>query len=173
MMTPSQLACGVYLACGYSDMRKGTASLAMMVQQVLAEDPFGRRSEQLSRDKLQLGLEDLEWTIAESEAMQDAAGKAAEKQSDRRCTRPNRNHGALPAHLPRYEVMIDIDDRTSLRCGGCAGSHSERSMPASDPITWRGGEEKAGHRCGSVSLRNLLQRFWGMPPLIVRARKRR
>ena len=30
----------VYLACGYSDMRKGMQGLAMLVQQVLAEDPF-------------------------------------------------------------------------------------------------------------------------------------
>ncbi len=31
----------VYLACGVSDMRKGMTGLAMLVQQSLAEDPFG------------------------------------------------------------------------------------------------------------------------------------
>jgi transposase len=31
----------VYLACGTTDMRKGMAGLAMQVQQVLAENPFG------------------------------------------------------------------------------------------------------------------------------------
>ena len=31
--------------------------------------------------------------------------------------RPNRNHGALPAHLPRYEVVIDIEDRDCPCCG--------------------------------------------------------
>jgi len=31
----------VYLACGVRDMRKGMAGLAMLVQQALAEDPFG------------------------------------------------------------------------------------------------------------------------------------
>ena len=44
----------VYLACGYTDMRKGMQGLAMLVQQVLAEDPFngalyvfrGRRGQQ-------------------------------------------------------------------------------------------------------------------------------
>ena len=30
----------VYLACGYTDMRKGIASLAMLVQQTLGHDPF-------------------------------------------------------------------------------------------------------------------------------------
>src|SRR5271167_1910799 len=31
----------VYLACGVTDMRKGMTGLAMLVQQTLAEDPFG------------------------------------------------------------------------------------------------------------------------------------
>lgn len=30
-----------YLACGVTDMRKGMAGLAMLVQQALADDPFG------------------------------------------------------------------------------------------------------------------------------------
>jgi hypothetical protein len=30
----------VYLACGVTDMRKGMIGLAMLVQQVLADDPF-------------------------------------------------------------------------------------------------------------------------------------
>jgi transposase len=31
----------VYLACGVTDMRKGMSGLAMLVQQGLAENPFG------------------------------------------------------------------------------------------------------------------------------------
>lgn len=31
----------VWLACGHTDMRKGMDGLAMLAQQVLAEDPFG------------------------------------------------------------------------------------------------------------------------------------
>jgi transposase len=30
----------VYLACGYTDMRKGARGLTMLVQQVLAQNPF-------------------------------------------------------------------------------------------------------------------------------------
>ena len=30
----------VYMACGYTDMRKGMATLAMLVQQTLGHDPF-------------------------------------------------------------------------------------------------------------------------------------
>ncbi len=31
----------VYLACGVTDMRKGMIGLAMLVQQLLGDDPFG------------------------------------------------------------------------------------------------------------------------------------
>ena len=31
----------MWLACGYTDMRKGMDGLAMLAQQVLSEDPFG------------------------------------------------------------------------------------------------------------------------------------
>lgn len=31
----------IYLACGVTDMRKGMTGLAMLVQQGLADDPFG------------------------------------------------------------------------------------------------------------------------------------
>jgi hypothetical protein len=69
----------------------------------------------LSADQLQLTLEDLEQTVAANEAAQDAA---ADKQRQRRETRPNRNHMALPAHLPRYEVLIDVEHRDCPCCGG-------------------------------------------------------
>jgi transposase len=39
MITPSP-GVRVYLACGYTDMRKGMATLAMLVQQTLDHDPF-------------------------------------------------------------------------------------------------------------------------------------
>lgn len=34
-----------------------------------------------------------------------------------RAEQPGRNHGALPAHLPRYEVVIDVDGRDCPCCG--------------------------------------------------------
>jgi transposase len=81
----------------------------------LLRQQFGRRSEQLTAEQLQLALEDLEQTVAANEAAKDAAEN---KQRQRRETRPNRNHGALPAHLPRYEVMIDVEHRDCPCCGG-------------------------------------------------------
>ena len=88
--------------------------LHLLIKRLLRQQ-FGRRSEQLSADQLQLALEDLEQTIAAHEAAQDTAET---KQRQRRETRPNRNHGALPAHLPRYEVLIDVEHRNCPCCGG-------------------------------------------------------
>jgi transposase len=91
--------------------------LQLLIKRLLRQQ-FGRRSEQLSPDQLLLGIEDLEQTIAENQAKQDAADPAADKPRPRREARPNRNHGALPAHLPRYEVLIDVERRDCPCCGG-------------------------------------------------------
>jgi len=84
----------------------------------LSRHQFGRRSEQLTEEQLQLGLEDLEQTVAENEAAEDVADPDA-AQLQRRSRRPARNHGALPAHLPRHEVVIDA---ASLACPCCGGA---------------------------------------------------
>jgi hypothetical protein len=90
--------------------------LRMLIKRLLRHR-FGRRSEQLGADQLQFGLEDLEQTVAANQAGQEAADIAAGGQRRRGDARPNRNHGALPAHLPRYEVVIDIEDRACPCCG--------------------------------------------------------
>ena len=70
----------------------------------------------LDPDQLALGLEDLEQSVAAAEAQEERV--AASGQS-----RPARqrkvNRGALPEHLPRVDVMIDVEDR---RCPCCAGA---------------------------------------------------
>ena len=91
--------------------------LRLLIQR-LTRHQFGRRSEQLDADQFQLGLEDIEQTIAENEAAQDAADAARHQGRQRRDVRPNRNLGALPAHLPRYEVVIDVESRECPCCGG-------------------------------------------------------
>jgi transposase len=91
--------------------------LQLLIKRLLRHQ-FGRRSEQLTPDQLLLGIEDLEQTVAENQAKQDAADPAADKPRPRREARPNRNHGALPAHLPRYEVLIDVERRDCPCCGG-------------------------------------------------------
>jgi transposase len=82
----------------------------------LQRSQFGRRSEQLDADQLQLGLEDLEQAVAASDAAQQAASAAGAIVSRRSSAR--RNRGALPAHLPRIEIVVDVEDKACPCCGG-------------------------------------------------------
>src|SRR4051794_31910324 len=77
---------------------------------------FGRRSERLDPDQLQLGLEDLEQTVAAAEAAQEEV--TARSGTPRTPRARRRNLGALPAHLPRVETLIDIEDKSCPCCGG-------------------------------------------------------
>jgi transposase len=63
---------------------------------------------------LQLVLEDAEQSAAED----DAAKGAEPAERRRRIEVAHRNRGALPAHLPRYEVVIDIESKECPCCGG-------------------------------------------------------
>ena len=83
----------------------------------LVRHQFGRRSEQLTDDQLQLGLEDLEQAVAANQAAQDAIAPES-KERKRREAPAQRNLGDLPAHLPRYEVVVDIEHRECPCCGG-------------------------------------------------------
>src|SRR5207302_307839 len=76
---------------------------------------FGRRAETLPEDQMLLGLEDVEQVEASGEAKQDANAPEV------RATRAHKrrvNRGSLPAHLPRIEVIADIDDKTCPCCKG-------------------------------------------------------
>ena len=84
----------------------------------LMRHQFGRRSEQLTVDQLQLGIEDQEQTVAEHEASQGATAPTEGAKTRSHSTRAARNHGALPSHLPRYEVVIDVAPEACPCCGG-------------------------------------------------------
>jgi transposase len=84
----------------------------------LSRHQFGRRSEQLTPDQLQLGLEDAEQESAEKQEAQDAAEDGKQKDKPKTKPRPARNHGMLPAHLPRYEVLLDADHAECPCCQG-------------------------------------------------------
>jgi transposase len=98
--------------------------LRLLIQR-LTRHQFGRRSEQLTAEQLQFGLEDLEQTAAENQAGQDAADFTGDRKPKSRNDRPARNHGALPAHLPRYEVVIDAEHEACPCCGGAMHSIGE------------------------------------------------
>src|ERR671916_144552 len=90
--------------------------LRLLIRQ-LQRGQFGRRSEKLDLDQLQLGLEDLEQTAAAAEAAQETAATRSGAPRTARTER-RRNLGALPAHLPRIEVLVDIEDKACPCCGG-------------------------------------------------------
>src|SRR3954470_6509242 len=69
--------------------------LRLLIRQ-LQRGQFGRRSERLDPDQLQLGLEDLEQTVAAVEASQEAASRSSDTPRPLRPRR--RNLGALPVH---------------------------------------------------------------------------
>jgi transposase len=116
-----------------TDLPDDAATLQLILRAALAEierlqlliaglqrNRFGRRSEQLDDEALQQGVEDLAQSVAEQEAgLEAAALPAAEPQ---RATKPaKRNRGALPGHLPRVEIVVDVDDKACPCCG--AGLH--------------------------------------------------
>jgi transposase len=76
---------------------------------------FGRRAESLPEEQLQLGLEETEQV--------EAAGHAENEEKvpverTARAARRRANRGALPAHLPRVEMVVDVE---STICPGCSG----------------------------------------------------
>src|SRR5437660_6794804 len=76
---------------------------------------FGRKAESLPEEQMLLGLEDVQQVAACTEASQDetAPEGRAERARKRRV-----NRGALPAHLPRIEVVVDLDAKTCPCCKG-------------------------------------------------------
>ena len=76
---------------------------------------FGRRAETLPEDQMLLALEDVEQTEAGNAEATESKSAAARSEAARR---RRRNRGALPAHLPRIETIVDIDDKSCPCCKG-------------------------------------------------------
>ena len=76
---------------------------------------FGRRAETLPEDQLLLGLEEAEQVEA-SDLAEAEDVKPAERAA--RVAKRRTNRGALPAHLPRIETLVDVE---STVCPCCAG----------------------------------------------------
>jgi len=74
---------------------------------------FGRRAETLPEDQLLLGLEEVEQTEASREAEGEASSSAAKSA---RASKRRANRGSLPAHLPRIETLVDLEDKSCPCC---------------------------------------------------------
>ena len=89
---------------------------------------FGRHSERLDPDQLQLALEEREIASAQTQA-------AAEKQAT--TPRPRSEPGqrkSLPAHLPRIEVVIEPETTSCSCCGGAMHVIGEEKSERLDVI---------------------------------------
>ena len=94
---------------------------------------FGRRSEQLDPDQLQLALEEVETALAEAEHAHDKASRSSTE-------RPRKtNRGSLPVHLERIEQVVDINDKACPCCGGALHQIGEDVSERLDvvPTTFR------------------------------------
>jgi len=90
------------------------ARLEAIVRQ-LRRLQFGRKSEKLDTDQLNLALEELEAAAALIEAEQEQGDATI---NERRTKERRRNRGHLPEHLPREEVIIEPEDKDCPCCGG-------------------------------------------------------
>src|ERR1700760_4203533 len=76
---------------------------------------FGRRAEALPEDQLLLGFEEVEQTTAGAEAEHEAKSPA---EREAKAAKRRANRGSLPSHLPRVEMVVDVEDQNCPCCGG-------------------------------------------------------
>jgi transposase len=95
---------------------------------------FGRSSEQIDPDQLQLGLEDVETALAVAEAASEAV-----TLQPREARKRKNNRGSLPAHLERIEQIVDIEDKACPCCGDALHQIGEDRAERLDvvPTTFR------------------------------------
>lgn len=97
---------------------------------------FGRRSEQMDPDQLQLALEDTEQAIAEALAEKDQLDRKAGRP---RSSRPASGRASLPEHLPQIDVVIEPASTACACCGGALHAIGEDVAKRLDvlPVQYR------------------------------------
>jgi transposase len=92
---------------------------------------FGKKSERLDPEQMALGLEDIETAVGMAEAQEEARDVALKSsRAAKRCVR----RGKLPAHLPRVEVIVDIEDKACPCCGAALHAIGEDASERLDVI---------------------------------------
>jgi hypothetical protein len=116
---------------------------------------FGPRSEKIDPGQLALMLEDVEQAIAASAAQ---AESQTEDQPAKTPVQRKRqvNRGALPKHLPREDVVVDIADKSCRGGRHCQIRRPSAALP-SGPDLWPPGRRTrsldAGRLVGPRRLR--------------------
>jgi transposase len=82
-----------------------------LIIKALQRHRFGRRAESLPEDQLLLALEEAEQVEAAQHAQAEESGPGEK-------TKRRANRGALPAHLPRIEMVVDVENQTCPCCSG-------------------------------------------------------
>ena len=107
------------------ESRDGEIERLQIIIKKLQRAQFGRRSERLDADQLALALEDLDGDIARNRESRPAiATEAAEAPSRRK---------PLPDHLPREDVLLDVDSEI---CGCCGGALHAIGESVSEMLDW-------------------------------------
>lgn len=82
---------------------------------VLRRARFGRSSERIDDDQIELALEDVETAFAAEDAAAETHNETIKAGSAKK-RRANRGH--LPTHLPREEIVVEPDAKSCPFCGG-------------------------------------------------------
>jgi len=85
------------------------------ILRVLRRAHFGRSSERISEDQLNLALDDVQTGFAVENAKAEAANEIIRREAT---AKRRANRGALPAHLPREEIVIEPEVKACACCGG-------------------------------------------------------
>jgi transposase len=108
--------------------RDGQIEKLRLIVRQLQRGQFGRRSERLDPDQLQLGLEDLDADIARAQAAEPRPADATAPDRERRQRRL-----AFPEHLPREAIDLDLGTR---QCPACAAALHPIGETTSEMLDW-------------------------------------
>src|SRR3954471_3831513 len=87
------------------DILKAELEKLQLAIKQLIRARYGRKSERIDPEQLQLALEGFEQDVGAAAAAQEGPEPPAETRPGTRRP-PQRNRGHLPAHLERYEVVL-------------------------------------------------------------------
>jgi hypothetical protein len=87
--------------------------LAQIIKEI-QRHRFGRRAETLPEDQLLLGFEEVEQTRLTMRPIR----RPNHRLSVRRAAKRRANRGSLPIHLPRIEMVVNIEDHSCPCCRG-------------------------------------------------------